>query len=427
MKTNKILQHGRIATLFFSFTLLASIPTITVGKGNSANLNQSATETKKTVKNYGLDVARMENQINAVFDSEIQSGNIPGGVVTIVRGDNIVFEKAYGNRSLKPQVEPTELDTIYDMASVTKPVATGTAMMVLLQEGKVRLNDKVSDYLESWKKIESNDKETTGPKHSDITVRHLLTHTSGLASFINFNVKYPDGTNLNQVVKDIAATPLRALPGEKVIYSDLGYITLGAIIEKVSGMPLNEFTEKNVFKPLGMEDTFYIPPTKVSARIAPTGLRIPRGQSEKQMIRGEVHDPNSYALNGVTGHAGLFSTGRDMAKYAISLINKDNKVLSPLTINTMTTDHARLTEGTKRGLGWDIESGYSSLRGDIFKTGFGHTGFTGTSIWVVPEEKIAIIILTNRVHPDDQGNSTPVRAKVANIVAGCITESYVGK
>lgn len=415
-------------TLSLGLGVLICLPNITQSQPSRKSMNQIATKDAVRKSGAGINIVKMEKLIDDVVADEIKAGNFPGGVVAIVRGKDLVFEKAYGNRSLKPNVEATTLDTIYDLASVTKPVATATGIMVLVQDGKIRLNDKVSQYLPQWKEVEESEKNTSGTKHSDITIRHLLTHTSGLPSFINFLQKHPDGAPRDQIIKEIAEARLKNEVGKEMIYSDLGFITLGAIIEKVSGVDENQFTQERVFKPLGMTETTFIPGDKLKGRIAPTGLRAPKGSTTPEIIRGEVHDPNSYVLGGISGHAGLFSTASDMAKYAISILNagdiNSNKILSSATVKSMTTDHGKLNNGDKRGLGWDIESGYSSLRGDLFLTGFGHTGFTGTSIWFVPEEKLAIIILTNRVHPDDKGNSTPARAKIANIVAGSITNSY---
>lgn len=391
----------------------------------------------------GMDVKSLEASIDAAMAQAIKADEIPGGVVMVMRLNEkqmarpgIVFQKAYGNRSTAPDAEPTTLDTIYDLASLTKPVATGTSIMKLVEQGKIRVSDKVSKYIPEWENSEEEKaNKSSGDLPTDresITIRHLLTHTSGLPSFERYYERYPEGDARKQIVSDIAKVKLRGPVGGQFIYSDLGFIVLGDIVERVSGVPLDEFAQKNVFEPLGMTDTGFNPPADRLARVAPTEWRVDKaddGTTKATMIRGKVHDGNAFVQNGVSGHAGLFGTAHDLALFCKMMLldvqANTRNVLSPITIATMTSNQARMKDdGPKRGLSWDISSPYIGQRGDLFQSGYGHTGFTGTSIWVVPDEKLAIIVLTNRVHPDGKGDAGPIRARIANIVAGNIVESY---
>lgn len=394
----------------------------------------------------GMDVSALAEHTDAAMAQAMKAGEIPGGVVLVLRLDpaesntaKVVFEKAYGNRSTAPDAEPTTPDTIYDLASLTKPVATGTSIMKLVEQGKIRVSDKVSKYIPEW---ENSDEETAAKKKNgkddlptdreSITIRHLLTHTSGLPSFERYYERYPEGDARKKIVSDIAKVKLRGPVGGQFIYSDLGFIVLGDIVERVSGMPLDEFAEENIFQPLGMTDTGFNPPADKLVRVAPTEWRVDKaddGTTHATMIRGKVHDGNAFVQNGVSGHAGLFGTAHDLALFCKMMLLEGRAnvgtVLSPVTIATMTSNQARLKDdGPQRGLSWDVASPYIGQRGDLFQSGYGHTGFTGTSIWVVPDEKLAIIVLSNRVHPDGNGDSGPIRAQIANIVAGSIVTSY---
>jgi uncharacterized protein YbbC (DUF1343 family)/CubicO group peptidase (beta-lactamase class C family) len=346
-------------------------------------------------------------RIDAAAAATIAKGDVPGAVVLVVYDDAVVFRKAYGLRAKSPSEEPMTLDTIFDMASVTKPVATATSIHILIEEGKLRPSDKVAKF---WPEFAANGKQ-------DVTVEQCLLHTTGLTADNSIN-DYKDGRET--AVKKVAALKLEAPAGTRFRYSDVGFIVLGELVHRISGMPLHEFSSKRIFAPLKMVDTGYLP--KVSDRVAPTGLR------EKQMIRGTVHDPRAFAMNGVAGHAGLFGTADDLSRYCRMLLRGGEldgiRILSPLAVKKFTEPHALPTSG-QRSLGWDVNTSFTAQRGELFPAGdgYGHTGFTGTSIWIDPPTKTAIIILTNRVHPNDKGNATELRRQVATIVASALPKA----
>lgn len=351
-------------------------------------------------------------EIDAAVEAAITRGDCPGAVVLVVHGDSVAYRKAYGNRAVKPAEVAMTVDTVFDMASLTKPVATGTSVMILIQQGKLKPADLVSKH---WPAFAANGKDK-------VTVEHLLLHTSGLTAD-NAIADYADGRA--KALERIAALKLEALPGTRFKYSDVGYIVLGELVERVSGTPLDGFAKKHVFDPLKMADTGFTP--KDAKRIAPTGPR------DGKIILGAVHDPRAYKMGGVAGHAGLFSTADDTARYCRMLLRGGEldgaRVLDAATVKLFTEGHAvplidkdkKETKGA-RSFGWDVDTGYSGQRGDVFKkgTGYGHTGFTGTSVWLDPGTKTAVIVLTNRVHPDDKGNVLALRRKIGTIVAEAV-------
>jgi serine-type D-Ala-D-Ala carboxypeptidase len=307
----------------------------------------------------------------------------------------------------------------------------------MIRDGRIRPSDRMLDELIG---AEAVDRE-------QITLRHLLTHTSGFDAYENYHLRFPERGAKSKIIADIAQRRFRNMPSEKFVYSDLGFITLGAVVERAAGTDLNSFCRREIFEPLGMKDTMFNPPASLRARIAPTEWRtLPTtatavGQkktdrndaagrpveSPRSMIRGEVHDGNAYVQDGISGHAGLFSTARDLSRYCQMLLNEGEyegvRIFSPLTVRSMQEDKAGLDNGPKRSFGWDVGSSYSGQRGDLFNSGFGHTGWTGTSVWIVPEEELFIIILSNRVHPDGTGDAGPLRSKVANVVAVSLLET----
>jgi CubicO group peptidase (beta-lactamase class C family) len=346
--------------------------------------------------------------IKEVMDRAIQEKETPGGVVIVLRNGYIVYRGAFGLKAVEPEPEPISVDTIYDMASLTKVVCTTSMIMLLVQDGKLRLDDPVSMFIPEYK----------GGDKYETTLRHLLTHTSGLPPFKRYFEQFPEGNARQKIILDICETPLRAKPGEQFVYSDLGFILLGEIIERVTGMGLDKVAVERIFKPLGMKDTMFTPPDELKPRCAPTEKR------NGKFLRGEVHDGNAWVQNGVSGHAGLFSTADDLAIFCQMLLDngryKNGAIFSPLTVKAMTSPQINLN-GEVRGLGWDIDSHYSYVRGDLFpKESFGHTGWTGTSLWLCPRERCAIILLTNRNHPDEKGDVKRLRALVSNIVASSI-------
>ena len=355
------------------------------------------------------------NYIDTVIYKNINDGNLPGAVVIVGGKNGVVFRKAYGYSWLVPEKIPMKLETIFDLASVTKPVATATSIMILLERGYISLEDEVRKYIPEFKPyIDESGKEY----HAKIY--HLLTHTSGLPDYTNVDSiksKYgypaPDGT-----IQTICNLPRFAPPGKEFKYSCLGFITLAEIVKRVTGKNIAEFSTENIFKPLGMYKTTYNPNDELKKLCAPTEFR------NGKIICGEVHDPLAYVQGGISGNAGLFSTGDDLAIFAQMILNKGEykgkRILGSKTIELMTSVFPKV-EFAGRGLGWDINSAYMQQRGDIFEIGsFGHTGFTGTSIHISFQENIFIIILTNRVHPDGKGNVASLRRAIANIIAGAI-------
>jgi len=350
----------------------------------------------------------------------IRAGETPGAVVLVARHGKIGYWKAFGNRSLQPEGEPMTPDTIFDMASLTKVLATTPAIMLLTQDGRVRLGDKVKRYLPQF----------TGGGKDDITVRQLLTHCSGLPA--DFDLSKP-WQGHGAALAELWHMTTQTQPGKEFLYSDLNFITLGEIVGAVSGRNLDVFAQQELYRPLGMAETAFNPPASWIPRIAPTesrdrSLQYLKGgapQSAPKILRGEVHDPTAWRMGGVAGHAGLFSSARDTAIYAQMLLDhggfRGRSVLSPLTVLAMTSPQSPAGLPV-RGFGWDIDTPYSAPRGDLFTGGYGHTGFTGTSLWIHPPTETITIILTNRLHPDGKGDVTHLRGAIANIVAASIVD-----
>jgi uncharacterized protein YbbC (DUF1343 family)/CubicO group peptidase (beta-lactamase class C family) len=365
-------------------------------------------------------------QMDAVVADSIAKKELPGAVVLVGRHGKVVWRKAYGARAIEPGREPMTADTIFDLASLTKVVATTTSIMILIEQGKVRLSDSVVQFIPEMK----------GDGRDAITVEQLMTHMSGFAPDFDLRDRW---TGYDEAIKRLYREPLRSTPGARFVYSDINYIALGEIVHRVSGKMLDEFARANIFAPLGMRDTGFRPDAKLRARIAPTERRrgqmsylgdsgADAGSAGEEWLRGQVHDPTSFRMGGVAGHAGLFSTADDLAVFCQMLLSggayNGTRILSPLTIAAMTQPHAVSETGAARGLGWDIASSFSSNRGDVFPLGsFGHTGFTGTSIWVDPESDTFLIFLSNRVHPDGKGDVGPLRGRVASIVASSIVDA----
>jgi uncharacterized protein YbbC (DUF1343 family)/CubicO group peptidase (beta-lactamase class C family) len=338
--------------------------------------------------------------LDAIVLGAIAREEVAGAVVEVVRGGEPYHHEAYGLRRREPLPVPMRADTVFDMASITKAICTGPAIMALVEEKKLRLGDRVSRYLPGFA---VKGKEA-------ITLEQLLLHTSGLPAD-NALTDYDRGPE--QALSRIYALPLEAEPGARFTYSDLGYILLGAVIEKVSGQALDAFVQSRFFAPLGMRDTGYRPGPALIARAAPTEERA------GTLLQGSVHDPRAARLGGVAGHAGLFSTAADLGRFARMLLGGGAldgiRVLSEASVKQMTRPHP-LPEGGSRGLGWDIDTRYSGNRGEL-KGGYGHTGFTGTSIWIEPSTGTAVIVLTSRLYPDGKGDPRRLRREVASFVA----------
>jgi len=344
--------------------------------------------------------------LDPIINQAIQDGNIPGAVLIVGHEGRVVYRKAYGNRALEPRREAMTLDTIFDLASLTKVVVTTTAVMQLVERGKVRLNDPVAKYLPEFAQ---SGKE-------DITVRQLLTHYSGLEP--DFDVKTP-WEGKETAYRMAFAETVEDPPGSKFSYSDINFIVLGALVERVSGEALEAYAAQHIFAPLKMTHTRFVPPVTWRAgwieKIAPTQY-----DENQHMLRGVVHDPTARRMGGVAGHAGLFSTADDLAKFAQALLDGGGGILSPASVEKMTQPEQPPSAPVLRGFGWDIDSQFSSNRGDLLPVGgYGHTGFTGTSMWIDPATQTYIILLTNAVHPRG-GNAIALRSKVATAVGAAL-------
>ncbi len=351
----------------------------------------------------------LDSKALAFIDVEVQKGleakSMPGCVVCVGRHGKIAYLKAFGDKQVETDTEKARemtVDTLFDMASITKPMATATSVMVLVDQGKIDVDEKVMTYL----------KEFDTPEKRDITVRQLLTHTAGFIPDNHIN-NYQDGTAKS--IERLLAEKPESTPGTEFSYSDVSFQLLGILVKRVSGKSVAEFALENIYKPLGMTETMYCPNEELSKRAAPTQNRE----------LGKVHDPRAFLTDGVAGHAGLFSTAEDIAVYSSMMLNKGEwngaRVLTPETVKLMTTRN-RVPRGY-RGLGWDMRSGYSSNRGQTMSPqAFGHGGFTGTSLWIDPGFDLFVIFLSNRVHPDGKGNVNPLAGRIGTIAADAVTD-----
>ena len=365
-----------------------------------------------------VDPARLA-RIDAVVEQAVREGRLPGAVVLVGHAGEIVYERAFGARSLVPgPAEPMTLDTVFDLASLTKVVATTTAVMMLVEEGRLRLRDRVADHVPGF----------GSQGRQAVTVAQLLTHTSGLAPDLPLDQAFEGAATA--IARTIALPPAAA-PGERFIYSDLNFMLLGEIVRRVSGTPLERFAHERIFRPLAMVDTAFNPPAALAPRIAPTEpcapLAWPCGGPGAVMLRGRVHDPTARRMGGAAGHAGLFGTARDLARFCAMLLGGGAldgvRLLAPLGVARMTRISTPPQLADRRGLGWDVDSRYSSNRGDLFPIGsYGHTGFTGTSLWIDPASQTFVVFLSNRVHPAGGGDVTALRGQVATVAAAAIVD-----
>ena len=358
-------------------------------------------------EDVGMSSKRLA-QLDEVIETSIAQEETPGAVVLVARQGRIVYRKSFGHRALIPHQEAMTLDTLFDVASLTKVLATATSILILVEEGKVSLTDRVSQYLPPF-----------AQKGKDpITVVQLLTHYSGLRADLDLDQPWEGyETAIELAFQEMPISP----PGEQFIYSDINYIVLAEMVREVSGQTLNEFAAKRIFLPLGMTKTRFLPPPQVHDQIAPTDFR------DGQLLRGVVHDPTTARMGGVAGHAGVFSTVEDTAIYAQMILNgglyNGVRILSPLSVLQMTTPQSPVGATDWRGLGFDIRTPFSGPRGDLFPVGsVGHTGFTGTSLWIDPVSEVFVILFTNRVHPDGEGSVISLRKRVASVVAASVMD-----
>jgi CubicO group peptidase (beta-lactamase class C family) len=348
------------------------------------------------------------SKLDLVLADAIVRGDMPGAVLLVGRQGKVVYRKGFGARATEPHFEAMTLDTVFDMASLTKVMATASAAMMLVEDGRISFTDPVSRYLPGFAQNQK----------ADITIQHLLTHFSGLRPGLSLQDPWAGcDAGLGRAFQE---KPV-ASPGERFIYSDINYIVLAELIRSVSGKTLEEFTQERIFDPLGMADTTFSPKGELLCRVAPTESR------EGKLLRGEVHDPTAARMAGCIGSAGLFSTADDTAVFAQMILNggvyNDTRILSPLAILQMTSPQSPLQSLDLRGIGFDIRTPYSTSRGDLFPVGsFGHTGFTGTSLWIDPYTECFVVLLSSRLHPAGAGNVVSLRKRVASVVAASIIE-----
>ncbi len=379
---------------------------------------------------YGGVAAERLARIDGVVSESIARRELPGAVVLAVHRDKVIFRKAYGNRAVEPFAEPMTVDTVFDIASLTKTVATATSVMILIEEGKLLLSDPVVKHIPEF--------APEGGDRAKVTVEHLLTHRAGLPPDdpLDLYTGTPD-----EIFARKYQLPLKSAPGSQFVYSDVGYEVLGELVRCVSGERLDRFAEEHIFRPLGMKDTGFHPPrSPLTPNPLPEGEGVGGGGALRRdltrfapterrgdhWMRGEVHDPRAYALGGVAGHAGLFSTAADLAKFCRMILGggklHGTRILSPSGVEAMTRPRF-YGDADVRSLGWDIATAYSKNRGDLFPVGsIGHTGFTGTSLWIDPSSESFVVFLSNRVHPDGKGDVLRLRALVSTIVAAAVME-----
>lgn len=353
-----------------------------------------------------LHLEKLRRVDQAIHDA-IAAGKIPGGVLWVERKGQI-YHKAYGHRSLFPHREKMTPDTIFDLASLTKVIATAPAIAKLHELGKLSVNDPVAKHLPAFAQ---NNKES-------VTIRHLLTHSSGLRPGLSIQT---DWNGPRRAIQLAGAETLQTSPGSKFKYSDVNYILLGEIVQRIAGVSLHKFSQTAFYLPLGMADTRFLPSSDLLSRIAPT-VKI-----QSQVTRGTVHDPVAARMGGIAGHAGLFSTAKDLAIFARMLLNQGRhngtSILKSPTVAQMTQNQSPVGIQEQRGWGWDIDSPYSSPRGRLFEIGsYGHTGWTGVSIWIDPFSETFVIFLTNRNHPDEKGNVIGLRRAIGTLVAEAVAE-----
>jgi CubicO group peptidase (beta-lactamase class C family) len=354
----------------------------------------------------GLDGARLETALKVV-EVEIEAGRLPGAVVAVARNGVVAAHRAMGWAQANPVAErrPMALDTLFDVASLTKVLATLPAVLVLLEQGAFRLDDRVGQFFPAF----------AGGGKDDVRIRHLLTHTAGLAPWLP--LEQVEGTRQERIERVLTA-PLQETPGQSVIYSDLSFILLGEIVTAVSGLPLDRFVRERIFGPLGLPTATFNPAPDLRERCAATEYREHLGHHQV----GEVHDQRATCLGGVAGHAGLFASAAEVAACGQMWLRGGAPVLAPATVAAATRD---LTPGMAdaRGLGWMVLRPGAELMscGDLFTPGsFGHTGFTGTSLWVDPARQLVVALLTNNVHFGRSDVAIRLRPRFHNAVAAAV-------
>lgn len=357
------------------------------------------------------EVRRSADSVRRLLEAGVRDSAFPGAIAVVGTKDGVLFTATAGQLDWVPSRRP-EPSTLWDMASLTKVIGLTSAMMILVERGVVDLEAPVQRYLPGW----------SGPGKDLVTIRHLLTHSSGLPAW---RPLYKESDSPSGAKALVLATPLDTVPGARMVYSDLGAILLGEVVRAVSGRPLDEFLASEVFGPLGMRETRFRPPAQDHARVAPTEVDPWRGRH----LRGEVHDENAFALGGVSAHAGLFSSARDLVRIARMYLGDGTldgrSFLAPATIATFT--RVQQPSLSHRALGWETPNGTNSAGRFMSASAFGHTGFTGTSIWIDPERDRFVLLLTNRVNPTrERRQISGVRTAVADAVFGGLAASENG-
>lgn len=395
-------------------TILGAIAAVAFTVAAAAGSGQGLPAAKPA--DVGMSAERLA-LLDTLMNEALERKDFPGAVLLVAHKGKTVWRKAYGLSQWVPENRPMSADMMFDMASVTKPVATATSIMLLVERGRLRLLDKVKDYVPDFVPYILEG----GLPGEDARLWHLLTHTSGLPPYTDpkeVERLYGNPCPTETLVKHIAGLRKESPPGAKFTYSCLNYITLASILKSVTEKNLAEFSDENIFKPLGMKRTCFVPPPSL------LDLCVPTQVYDGKPLRGVVHDPLARLQGGISGNAGLFSTADDLAVFAQMMLDGgafgNVRVLSPLAVDRMTEVFPKAGD-TGRGLGWDVDSAYASVRGDLFGlNSYGHSGYTGTSIWIDPETRTTVVFLTNRVHPDDKGDIISMRSKVANVVAAAI-------
>jgi len=365
-------------------------------------------------EDVGMSSKKLD-QIDKVAQKAIEENKTPSVAVLVAKNGKVVYKKAFGYASVQPEKKLLTDDMIFDLASISKPIGTGTSIMMLVEQGKIRLEDDVIEYIPNFAPFINKD-----GKKEHAKIYHLLTHTSGLPDYTNADsviAKYGNVAN-DSLMNHIAQLTKTHSPGTNFEYSCLGFITLANILKIVTGKPLNEFAQENIFDPLNLKNIGYVPNEKMKKKCVPTE------KINGEVLCGVVHDPLARLQKGISGNAGLFANLDDLSVVAQLILNGGEyngvRLLSPLTVKLMTEVYKRV-ERFGRGLSWDVSSAYMGQRGDIFPIGsYGHTGFTGTSIIIDPVSQTQLIILTNRVHPNGKGDVAKLRKSIANIAASAI-------
>jgi CubicO group peptidase (beta-lactamase class C family) len=389
---------------------------VAAGSERSAPLPTASAE-EAGFRPSGLD------EVDRIVEAAVEDGAFPGAVLAIGRGGSLVRFRAFGRHTYEPGAPEVRTDTIYDLASLTKVLATTTVAMILVDHGRLDLEAPVSGIVPGFR----------GGARDGVRVRQLLTHSGGLLWWAPL---YEELRGPRAYLERILEIDLDYEPGTKTVYSDLGVILLGDVLERLAGAPIEEVARRRVFEPLGMRDTRYLPPLALRPRIAPTERDPWRGR----LVRGEVHDRNAFALEGVAPHAGLFGTAGDLARFAQMLLNggalDGRRVVSAATV-ALFTGRVPGVAGSTRALGWDTptdetgrrsstpgEEGYSSAGSLLSPRSFGHTGFTGTLMWMDPERQLFVVLLTNRVYPTrDNRAILAVRPRVTDAVVRALEGS----